>query len=189
MAPIAEWIAQPLWNSHRESLKAVQHLPTRLTHRRRIEGRGNDFEVKASAAPHRSKICGICAAEGVKNRYCRSCAVDASRGLVAQFTPPGYAMPKSSKTKALLSKVLSNHAVAYTWWEPSSLPSWLTEECFAQKIQPLLRAKKVREIAAAIQVSKLYAGLIRSGRRRPHPRHWQMLAKLVGVSGGGATES
>jgi len=98
-------------------------------------------------------------------------------------------MPKSSKTKALLSKVLSNHAVAYTWWEPSSLPSWLTEECFAQKIQPLLRAKKVREIAAAIQVSKLYAGLIRSGRRRPHPRHWQMLAKLVGVSGGGATES
>jgi len=87
--------------------------------------------------------------------------------------------PKSKKEKARLSRVLSNHAVANTCWDPSSLPSWLTKECYVQKIQPRLRAKKVREIAAAIQVSELYAGLIRSGRRRPHPRHWQALAGLV----------
>ena len=89
--------------------------------------------------------------------------------------------PKSKKDKARLSKVLTDHAVASTWWDPSSLPSWLTEECYLQKIQPLLRAKKVREIAAAIQVSELYAGLIRSGRHRPHPRHWQVLSELVAV--------
>src|SRR5215472_18822729 len=29
--------------------------------------------------------------------------------------------------------------------------------------------------------SEEYAGFIRSGRRRPHPRHWQILAGLVGV--------
>jgi hypothetical protein len=90
--------------------------------------------------------------------------------------------PKSKKEKARLSKVLSNHAVANTWWDPSSLPSWLTEECYVQRIQPLLRAKKIREIATAIQVSELYAGFIRSGRRRPHPRHWQGLAQLVGFT-------
>ena len=28
-------------------------------------------------------------------------------------------------------------------------------------------------------MSELYAGFIRSGRRRPHPRHWQALARLV----------
>ena len=90
---------------------------------------------------------------------------------------------EEAKEKARLSKVLSNHAVANTWWDPSSQPSWLTEECYVQRIQPLLKAKKVREIAEAIQVSELYAGLIRSGRRRPHPRHWEVLARWVGVSG------
>src|SRR5215472_9102780 len=29
--------------------------------------------------------------------------------------------------------------------------------------------------------SEEWAGFIRSGRRRPHPRHWQILAGLVGV--------
>lgn len=66
---------------------------------------------------------------------------------------------------------LSDHAVTNTWWEPSSLPSWLTEECYVQRIQPLLRGKRVREIASAMHVSEPYAALVRSGRRRPHPRH------------------
>lgn len=181
VAPIAEWVAQAFWNSHQASSRTVQPLPTRLTHRRRSEGRGNDFRVKPMTAPLHVNICEVCGAAGVKNRYCRSCAVEASRGTIAQLAPPGYAKPKSKKTKAHISKVLSNHAVANTWWDPSSMPSWLTEECYLQKIQPLLRAKKVREIAEAMQVSKPYAGFVRSGKRRPHPRHWLALAELVGV--------
>jgi len=66
--------------------------------------------------------------------------------------------------------------------DKSSLPRWLTEECYVQRIQPLLAGKKVREIAEAMQVSKPYAAFIRSGKRRPHPRHWNTLAKLIGVS-------
>jgi len=50
--------------------------------------------------------------------------------------------------------MLSDHAVANTWWEPSSLPNWLTEQCYVQRIQPLLRGKKIREIAQAMQVSR-----------------------------------
>jgi len=61
------------------------------------------------------------------------------------------------KAKALISKTISDHAVANTWWDPKSLPSWRTEECYVQRIQPLLRAKKVRGIAEAIQVSQPYA--------------------------------
>jgi hypothetical protein len=95
----------------------------------------------------------------------------------------GHAKPKSTKTKARISKVLSHHAVANTWWDPSSLPSWLTEQCYVEQIQPQLKAIKVREIAEIIQVSIPYAALVRAGRRRPHPRHWQALAKLVSVSG------
>jgi CRISPR-associated protein Cas1 len=182
VAPVAEWVAQTLWNSHHGSSKAIQQLPTRLTHRRRSEGRGNDFRAQTSTAPRQPKICEICGAEGIKNRYCRSCAVEASRGAVAQIAPPGYAKPKSKKTKGHISKVLSDHAVANTWWDPSSLPTWLTERCYIEQIQPLLRNKKVREIAAAMQVSQPYAAVVRSGRRRPHPRHWQVLARLLGIS-------
>jgi hypothetical protein len=83
----------------------------------------------------------------------------------------------------VLARALSDHAVANSWWEASSLPAWLNEECYLQKVQPRLRMIKVREIAQAMQVSKPYAALIRAGRRRPHPRHWQALAALVGVTG------
>jgi len=45
-------------------------------------------------------------------------------------------------------------------------------------------------MASALGVSEPYARDIRAGRRRPHPRHWQGLAELVGVSEGvSATET
>jgi CRISPR-associated endonuclease Cas1 len=181
VAPIAEWVAQALWNSHHGSSRAVQQLPTRLTHRRRSEGRGNDFRVQTSTVPRQAKICEVCGAEGIKNRYCRSCAVDASRETMAQVALLGHAKPKSKKTKARISKVLSDHAVASTWWDASSLPSWLNEECYIQQIQPQLRTIKVREISETMHVSKPYAALVRAGRRQPHPRHWLPLAELIGV--------
>lgn len=89
-----------------------------------------------------------------------------------------HAKPKSKKTKTHISKVLSDHAVANTWWDPSGMPDWLTEQCYIARIQPLLKGKKVREIAEAMQVSQPYAAFIRSGRRRPLPRHWRALAEL-----------
>ena len=181
-APIAEWVAQALWTSHQRSSTSVQLLPTRLTHRRRSEGRGNDFKVHTSVEPRRGKICEVCGAEGVKNRYCHSCAVEASRETMAQIALISHSKPQTSKVRARLSKTLSDHAVANSWWSPSSLPAWLDEEFYVQKIQPRLKTMKVREIAHAMQVSQPYAAFIRSGRRRPHPRHWQALAQLVGLS-------
>jgi hypothetical protein len=98
---------------------------------------------------------------------------------MAQVALIGHTRPKTSKARARISKTLSDHAVANSWWSPSSLPEWLNEEYYAQKIQPQLRTMKVREIAEALQISQPYAAFIRSGRRRPHPRHWQVLAELV----------
>jgi hypothetical protein len=40
----------------------------------------------------------------------------------------GHSKLKTSKVKARISKTLSDHAVANSWWSPSSLPEWLTEE-------------------------------------------------------------
>ena len=182
-APAAEWIAQTIWDSSRNSAKSEQVLPTRLTQRRKSEGRGNTFTMRTNIFPRHLKICAECGAEGVTSRYCGACAAEAARRTMADIASLRHMKPMTKKEKARLSRVLSNHAVANTWWDPSSLPSWLTEECYFQKVQPLLKTKKVREIASAIQVSELYAGFIRSGRRRPHPRHWELLSRLVGISG------
>ena len=156
-------------------------MPTRLTQRRRSEGRGNTFHALTNPFPRRKKVCEVCGADGVKNRYCQSCAVEVSREKMAQVALIAHMKPKSKKAKERIARTISNHAVANTWWDPSSLPSWLTEDCYVQRIQPLLRSKKIREIAELMKVSKPYAALIRAGRR-PHPRHWQALAKLVGIS-------
>jgi hypothetical protein len=42
-----------------------------------------------------------------------------------------------------------------------------------------LRSRKVRENAEAMKASKPYAAIVRTGRRRSHPRHWANLARLV----------
>ena len=101
---------------------------------------------------------------------------------MAQVALFGHMKPKSKKAKERISKTISDHAVANTWWDPSSPPGWLTEKFYAQKIQPRLRAIEVKEIAQAMQVSKPYAALIRSGRRLPHPRHFRTLTELAGLS-------
>jgi len=181
VAPVAEWVVQALWSPPSRSVNKKHFVPTRLTQRRRTEGRGRKIRAVANAVPRQVKICVVCGAEGVQNRYCPSCAVEVSREHMAQVALIGHAKPKTPQLKAHISKTLSEHAVANSWWSPSSLPAWLNEECYVQRIQPRLRALKVREIAEALGVSKPYAALIRAGRRRPHPRHWKALAELVGI--------
>jgi hypothetical protein len=182
VAPVAEWVAQSLWSSAGKSTGKEPTIPTRLTQRRRSAGRGNTALALVNSVPRRARICEVCGAEEVKNRYCRSCAVEVARETMAQVALIGHSKPKTSNVKARISKTLSDHAVANSWWSPSSLPEWLNEEFYAQNVQPHLRTVKVREIAQAMQVSQAYAAFIRSGRRRPHPRHWKALAGLVGVS-------
>jgi CRISPR-associated endonuclease Cas1 len=181
VAPVAEWVAQALWSSAGRSTSKDLTLPTRLTQRHRSEGRGSAFVMGTNPLPRREKICEVCGTEGIKSRYCHACAVEASRENMAQVALIGHSRPKTQRAKERISKRISTHAVANTWWDPKTLPSWLTEKCYVDRIQPLLRGKKVREIAEAMHVSQPYAAFIRSGRRRPHPRHWETLAKLAGI--------
>src|SRR5215472_15845029 len=107
VAPVAEWVAQALWNSVSKSTSDTQSVPTRLTQRRRSEGRGNAFVMGTNPLPRRGKICEMCGAEGVKGRYCRSCAVEASRETMAQVALLGHMKPKSKKARARISKTIS----------------------------------------------------------------------------------
>jgi len=50
-----------------------------------------DFRIDTNIAPRKVKVCEVCGAEGVKGRYCRSCAVDTSKGTMAQVALLGAA--------------------------------------------------------------------------------------------------
>jgi hypothetical protein len=84
--------------------------------------------------------------------------------------------------QARRAKTQGRHALSRSAWLPPSLPAWLNEETYQGKIQPLLAGVTNSAIASALGVPKPYASAVRAGRRRPHPRHWQVLAGLVGVS-------
>jgi hypothetical protein len=73
------------------------------------------------------------------------------------------------------------NALAQHGWKSSDQPAWLTEKFYLEKVQPLLTRISASAIARQISVSRWYAGRIRGGYR-PHPRHWEALAELVGVS-------
>jgi hypothetical protein len=62
------------------------------------------------------------------------------------------------------------------------MPARLADDYHTKEIEPRLKHLKVREIANAIEVSLAYAGLVRAGKRRPHPRHWMVLARLAGAA-------
>jgi hypothetical protein len=180
VAPIGERVAQALCSSAGKSASEGLNVPPRLTQRHRSEGRGNKFQVGIKPVPRPMTICEVCGAEDVKNRHCKTLhrrAFQREHGAGCL----DRSRLKTRRVKARMSKKISDHAVANTWWDRRSLPSWLTEECYVQKVQPLLKNKKVREIAQAMQVSQPYAALIRA-QRRPHPRHWQVLTKLAGIS-------
>src|SRR5438094_878777 len=112
--------------------------------------------------------CAHCAISGATERF-----VNAARiGLVAAQNPEARVRHAESERR---------HANARSAWDASSQPAWLTSEVFSQKIQPLLANASTSAIRSRIGVSRWYAGRIRQGYR-PHARHWQALAKLVGVS-------
>src|SRR5690242_15997622 len=115
VAPIAEWVAQVLWNSTASTGKN-QPVPTRLTQRRKAEGRGKLFATRGIATPKQVRICEACGAEGIENRYCESCAVEISRDTMAQAALTKHATSLTAKRKAEISQKISDHAVAITWW-------------------------------------------------------------------------
>jgi hypothetical protein len=56
-------------------------------------------------------------------------------------------------------------------------------------IQPRLSSVTISTLSSALGVCESFAADIRAGRRRPHPRHCQKLAELIGLSMSGTVIS
>jgi len=83
---------------------------------------------------------------------------------------------------------MRTHQRAIQGWNPSALPAWLTRDTYVKRVVPALASVTKAQIRSALGVSEPYSSDIRAGKCIPHPRHWEALSKLAGVSAEGDKE-
>jgi hypothetical protein len=179
LAPIAEWVSRMLWSTVRHNGRRTP-APTHLTQSNRREAKGRPH-LRIDAPPKPPRLCRTCGAN-VSAGYdrCASCKVSICTEELIKAAQKGRLASHGSEAEAKRAENRRRHAAALRAWRPSDQPAWLNEETYLRKIQPRLTLVTVPMIRAALGVSKAYATNIRSGKRIPHPRHWQTLAQLVG---------
>jgi CRISPR-associated endonuclease Cas1 len=183
VAPIAEWVAQSFWSRNRKPARREKILPTRLTQRRRSEGRGKDFILDTTPAPQPQNVCRGCGKTIQSGRTnCADCAISEATERLVSAAKLGRVVARTPQARAKHVASRRRHAQACSAWDASEQPAWLTSEAFSQRIQPLLADIPSSAIRSRIDVSRWYAGKIRKGYC-PHPRHWEALAQVVGVCG------
>jgi len=180
VAPIAEWISRMVWSTARNPARLMLP-PTHLTqsHRRQAKGKLNP---PIADPPRPPKLCQTCGANvTARNRYCPSCAVAVSTKELIKGAQKGRLASHSSEAQANRAEKGRQNTAARWAWQPLKQPAWLNEQCYREKIRPALAGVTVRVIASTLGISLPYASNVRSGKLRPHPRHWQTLAQLVGI--------
>jgi len=184
VAPVAEWMARTLWSDLRKSTREPGPA-TRLTQERRSQGRGQYAKPQGAKAPPRPEsLCQLCGKGVPRHRtFCPLCTLEFNRENLTVLAQKGRIVAQRPEVQVRRSETQRRNAIAQNSWDPANLPAWLTEEFYSKTIQLRLQDFPCSEISRAIRVSMPYAAEIRAGRRRPHERHWQSLAQLVGESG------
>jgi CRISPR-associated endonuclease Cas1 len=181
VAPIAEWVAQAFWHSPKSSTKAAT-VPTRLTQRRRSEGRGRQYVPPTNVAPSPQTICQNCGVLTLGSRHCRKCGKEVSGKKLTELAKVGRTIAVGPEAQKKRSDTQHKHEAAKRAWRESPDENWNDPKRYDTEIKPRLGMVKIAAIALALGVSESYAADIRAGRRRPHPRHWAALAALVKVT-------
>jgi|SRR6516164_5985680 hypothetical protein len=180
VAPVTEWVAQAIWSQRKKA--GEQLLPTRLTQRRRTEGRGKEFIAKSASPSPPPKICPGCGAVTHEGRLCQTCGRQISGEKLIELAKRGRVVAQNAHSQKKRSETQRRQEAAKRQWQNSSAASSFDREKYDREIQPHLASVPIARIASTLGVCQPYAADIRGGRRRPHPRHWQALAGLVGLS-------
>jgi len=150
------------------------------TQNNKREAKGAPPLPSSIRAPRRENLCRGCGKTIQDGRTnCASCAVDNAMKNMLDAARIGRQIANSPEARAKRANTQRKNALAQHSWSPSGQPAWLTGKYYSEKVQPVLAAMSASTIARTISVSRWYAGRIREGYR-PHPRHWQALAKLAG---------
>jgi CRISPR-associated endonuclease Cas1 len=182
IAPVAEWVAQALWKSTKKPAPPGPSLPTRLTQRRRSEGRGKEFSLKMTSPSPPPKICLGCGTTTHEGRHCPTCGRRVSAVKLIELAKQGRVVAQSQGSQAKRSASQTRHEAAKRAWRSKpKRRTWPDEKTYMTQIHPRLLSVTISALSVALGVCESYAADIRTGRRRPHPRHWQALAQLAGL--------
>lgn len=179
VAPWAEFIARELWTTTRKRTPAQQSPPTRLTQRRRSEGRGKEFIPDAVPLPKPERVCRSCGAPAPHGERCANCGREFAREKMIAVAKVGRALAHEPAARQKCSETQRRHEAAEREWERSGESS-ISEELYRTQVQPKLKSVTLPAIMDALKVSVVYASHIRRGQV-PHRRHWESLAGLVGT--------
>ena len=178
VAPVAEWVAREFWKTIR---RPDAPFATRLTQGNKREAKGGALVLPQIRPTRQEHLCPECGKTiQTQSTKCVSCAAgDVTKNMlraarIGRQTANG---PEAQVKRAIKAR---KNALAQHSWNASDQMKWLTPKVFKQKVQPLLATLPMSAIRSSIGVSNWYASKIRQGYR-PHPRHWQALAALVGV--------
>jgi CRISPR-associated endonuclease Cas1 len=182
LAPVAEYLAQEIWSSISRPTSSLSRrgIATRLTQRAKREVKGTD--VPSVKAPKPEMVCRGCGVTTRRGQHCPKCGREVSKEKLIDLAKIGRLAARNPKSRKKHSETQRRHEAAKRAWDSSLQPAWLTEATYREKIQPKLAGITISTLASTLGVSEPYAAYIRGGRHRPHPRHWQALAELVGVS-------
>ena len=179
VAPWAEYVAHTLWAT--TSRAGSTPIPTPLTQRHRREAKGG-LPAPTVSTPKPDRVCRGCGKTIRAGRSdCGKCAIDGATKRLADAARIGRVAAHTPEAIAKESRTQRQHAKARSLWMATDQPAWVSPEVYSKKIQTLLAEVPTSVIASRIGVSRWYAGKLRRGYR-PHPRHWQALAQLVGAS-------
>jgi CRISPR-associated endonuclease Cas1 len=182
VGPFAEWVSSTLWSSVRKGV-SLGDRPTPLTQRHRRESRPEPIS-KYEVPPQRPvRVCRQCGnAVKAGRQFCAVCTIPASTERLMATSEQARDASHRPDAQTLRAATRKRQMQEERGWDPSVQPTWLTDEVYRTKIQPALMRLTVGALAAALGISLPYASGVRSGRRRPHPRHWITLAQLAGMS-------
>jgi len=152
-----------------------------LTQAHRQEAKGTPSQPIVRALPRMENLCPGCSKK-IQDRSvkCARCAAPDKMTRLLNAARIGRLTANGPEAQAKRVIKPRKNAQAQHSWKESDQPAWLTPELFAGEIQPLLSSVPISVIRSAVGVSRWYASKIRQGYR-PHPIHWQRLAKLTSV--------
>jgi hypothetical protein len=163
VAPIAEWVARTLSVGIKKQVRTG--LPaTRLTQSLRREARpisAKPLEEKTVKPVRICRTCGKLLKRG--QLYCKSCALPAAKERFGDVARLGRVASHTEGAEISRSKTRLRHAAALKAWDSTTLPDWLTEQAYREKIQPRLAEVTVPAITTALGISGPYATDIRAG--------------------------
>jgi CRISPR-associated protein Cas1 len=184
VAPHAELVTRMFWGSPERKVRP-HRPPTRLTQQYKREAVGASPMPHPLSAPRRENVCCGCGKTiDHENEQCGTCRIDEATKRMPGVAQVGRLTAHGLEAQSKRRDTQLRNGEARRAWKASSQPAWLTKQFYSEKVQPLLAQLAGCTIARKIGVSYAYGSRIRQGSR-PHPRHWQALARLVSIEGSG----